>query len=95
MENNIVGRFAISNAGHDKDTLYVVIAQENGFVYLCDGRYHTLEKAKKKSIKHIVICPESISEHMKARIINKERIFNHEIKYAIKLQQKGKEEGYV
>ncbi|MBQ6695965.1 MAG: KOW domain-containing RNA-binding protein [Lachnospiraceae bacterium] len=95
MEKNIIGRFAISKAGHDKDTLYVIVAQEEGFVYLCDGKYHTLEKPKKKSVKHINLCRASVSEELCRRIIGKEKVFDHEVKYAIKMQEKGKEEGYV
>ncbi len=95
MENNLIGRFAVSQAGHDKDTLYVIIAQEGSFVYLCDGKFHTLEKPKKKSMKHIGLCKDSVSMDMVKRIIIKKKIFDHEIKYAIKIQEKGKEEGYV
>lgn len=96
MENsNLIGRFASSKAGHDKGVLYVIIAQDLKFVYLCDGKFHTLEKPKKKSRKHITLYEDSITEELKNRLINKERIFDHKIKYAIKMQQKGKEEEYV
>ena len=95
MKNELVGRFAYSKAGHDKDTLYVVIRQEDGFVYLCDGKYHTLEKPKKKSMKHVGLCKAAVSEEMMKRIAEQDKIFDHEIKYVIKLQRKGKEEGYV
>lgn len=95
MENNIIGRFAISKAGHDKDTLYVIIARKDHFVYLCDGKYHTLEKPKKKSLKHVGLYKASVSEDIAKRIMEKDKLFNYEIKYAIKMQSKGKEEGYV
>ena len=95
MGIELIGRFAISKAGHDKGMLYVVIAQESSFVYLCDGKYHTLEKPKKKSLKHISLCKASVSEDMVSKIIKKEKVFDHEIKYVIKMQSKGKEEGYV
>lgn len=93
--DNLIGRFAISKAGHDKDVLYVVTAQGEGFVYLCDGKYHTIEKPKKKSLKHVGLCRASVSEEMRRRIAEKINIFDHEIKYVIKLQKEGKEEGYV
>ncbi len=88
MEDSLIGRFAISGAGHDKDTLYVIIAQDAKYVYLCDGKYHTLEKPKKKSMKHVTICKEGVLPDLQKRIINKDKIFDHEIKYAIKVQQK-------
>ena len=87
MENDLLGRFALSKAGHDKDTLYVIMAQDAGYVYLCDGRYHTVEKLKKKALKHVNVCEESVKLKLQQRIRNKERIFDHEIKYAIKIQQ--------
>lgn len=95
MENNLIGRFALSKAGRDRDTLYVIVSQDARFVYLCDGKYHTLNKLKKKALKHVMVCGESVMPKLYGRIINKDRIFDHEIKYAIKLQREGKEEGYV
>ena len=95
MKKDIIGRFALSKAGHDKDTLYVVIGQEARFLYLCDGKYHTLEKPKKKALKHVVLYKAMLSPAMIQRIVEKEKIFDHEIKYVIKMQEKGKEEGYV
>ena len=114
MESNIIGRFAISNAGHDKGTLYVIVAKDEGissvidkdmqhtdivrgkgFVYLCDGNYHTLEKPKKKSLKHVNLCKASVEEELRKRIMEKDKLFNHEIKYVIKQHSKGKEEGHV
>lgn len=92
---DLVGSLAISTAGHDADVLYVVMAQELGFVFLSDGKYHPVEKLKKKSIKHIKVCKKTVPKELYRRIINKEEIFNHEIKYAIKILREGKEEGYV
>ncbi len=44
---------AVSRAGHDKDTLYVVLEEKDGFCYLCDGRLKPLEKLKKKKAIHL------------------------------------------
>lgn len=87
MENSLIGRFAVSRAGHDKDALYVIISRDAQYVYLCDGKYHTLEKPKKKSMKHVTICEKGVLPDLQQRIINKDKIFDHEIKYAIKVQQ--------
>jgi hypothetical protein len=40
----MIGQFAVSKAGHDKGTLYVVVAREGDFVYLSDGRLKTPQK---------------------------------------------------
>lgn len=39
---------AVSRAGHDKDTLYVVLAEENEYFWLADGKRRGLESPKKK-----------------------------------------------
>lgn len=80
----LLGRFATSRAGHDKSELYVIVAQEAGFVYLCDGKYRLLGRPKKKNLKHIQIINRTVDQELLRRLINKETIFDEEIKYAIK-----------
>lgn len=47
------GSLVYSRAGRDKGTLFLVIAAENGFVYLTDGDTRRVSKPKKKKLKHI------------------------------------------
>ena len=57
----MTGMLASSKAGHDKNTVYVIIKEETEYVYLVDGRIRTLAKPKKKNKKHIQIikkCPQ-------------------------------------
>ena len=95
MERELIGRFAVSGAGRDKACKYVIVHTDEKYLYLCDGKYHPLEKVKKKAYKHVEICAQSVEPQLRRRITNKEKVFDHEIKYAIKNQQEGKEEGYV
>lgn len=46
---------ALSRAGHDKDVCYVVLDEDDSYVWLADGRRRTLEKPKKKKKKHVQI----------------------------------------
>ncbi len=92
---DLIGRLVVSTAGHDRGTCYLVLAQQESVVYLSDGKYHPIEKQKRKSIKHVEVYETSVPEELYKRMINKEEIFNHEIKYAIKMLKDGKEEGYV
>lgn len=46
---------ASSKAGHDKNTVYVIIKEETEYVYLADGRLKTLAKPKRKNKKHIQV----------------------------------------
>ena len=48
-----MNQLAVSLAGHDKDSVYAVVAEEGSMVLLADGRTRTLEKPKKKNQKHI------------------------------------------
>ena len=49
----MLGEFATSKAGHDKDRLYMIVGEEEEWVYLCDGRLRGVEHPKKKKKKHI------------------------------------------
>ncbi len=55
MERYEVGMLARSKAGHDKGHVYVIMKEENAYVYLADGELKTIEKPKKKKKKHVQI----------------------------------------
>ena len=45
--------------------IYVIVNEDEEYVYLCDGKIRTLEKLKKKKKKHIQIIknvPEEVAE---------------------------------
>lgn len=80
----MVGRFAVSKAGHDKAKVYVITAEEGDFVYLCDGCLKTLAKPKKKRTKHIQFVNAQVPQEMLERLESGALVRNEEIKYAIK-----------
>ena len=45
--------FAQSKAGHDKDEIYYVYAEEDADVILVNGKNRTIEYPKKKRKKHV------------------------------------------
>ncbi len=47
------GQIVFSKSGHDKGDAFIVVALEEGYLYIADGKRRTLEKPKKKKIKHI------------------------------------------
>ena len=47
------GTVVKSIAGHDKGTHYVVIERCGFFALVCDGKNKTLEKPKKKKLRHL------------------------------------------
>ena len=55
MGGSMTGMLAVSRAGHDKDTTYVIIGEEDEYVYLADGRIRLVDRPKRKNKKHIQV----------------------------------------
>lgn len=60
MEGFKAGMLARSKAGHDKGKVYVIIEEDDTYVYLADGVIRTLGHLKKKKKKHVQIM---LKEH--------------------------------
>lgn len=80
----MIGKFATSKAGHDKKKLYIIIKEDDEYVYLVDGDLKPLDKPKKKSKKHIQII-NRVDENIQNKLELKQIIYNEDIKRAIKL----------
>ncbi len=80
----MTGQFAVSRAGHDKGTLYVIVAEEGDFVYLSDGRGKGPRNPKKKRKKHIRPIEAFVEKTLRVRLEEGGRVWPEEIKYAIK-----------
>ena len=60
---------AVSRAGHDKDTLYVVLAEENEYFWLADGKRRGLESPKKKKKIHVQLIrhlPQEVAAQLQS-----------------------------
>ena len=79
-----VGQFAVSKAGHDKGTLYVVVALEGEFAFLCDGKTKMPVNPKKKRVKHIQPVNRTVEETLLHKLKKGEKVYPEEIRYAIK-----------
>lgn len=51
----MIGMFAVSRAGHDRETVYIIIEEDSEYVYVADGKTRTVDRPKKKNKKHIQI----------------------------------------
>lgn len=92
----MIGMMASSKAGHDRNEIYVIVGEDEKYVYLCDGRLKTLERPKKKSKKHIQIIKAGNDEKLRRRLQENAPVRNEEIRYAIKeFNRKSKEVGDV
>lgn len=83
MVNVKFGQIVFSKAGHDANEAYVVLGTEQDKVILADGKYKTLEKPKKKNIKHLQ--PTNYIEDSLAKKQELGLLRNEDIKRAIKL----------
>jgi len=83
----MIGQFATSKAGHDKDVLYVIMAEEGDFVFLSDGRLKPVDKPKRKRSKHIQPISQTVAEEL-IYAIKDGKATNEQIKYAIKQYKK-------
>lgn len=60
---------AVSRAGHDKGTVYVVLAADDTYFWLADGTRRLLEKPKKKKQMHVQVIrhlPAQLLEQMQS-----------------------------
>ncbi len=80
----MIGQFAVSKAGHDKGSLYVVVAQEGEFVFLCDGKTKTPERPKRKKLKHIQPIKRTVEGELLQKLQTGGTVYPEEIRYAIK-----------
>lgn len=83
----MIGQFATSKAGHDKDTLYVIVAEEGEFVTLSDGGLKPLERPKNKRRKHIQPINQIVHEELLEALLRRTAT-NEQIKYALKQYRK-------
>lgn len=88
----MVGKIAVSMAGHDKGKAYVIVREDAEYVYLCDGRSKPLEKAKKKRKKHIALNKSFPTGEIEEKLRSGKKIYDHNIISIMKqYEMKGKE----
>lgn len=80
---DMIGQFATSKAGHDKGTLYVIVAEEGRFAYLSDGRLKPPERPKKKQTKHLQPINGFVDGELLGRLRENRTVYAEEIRYAL------------
>lgn len=81
----MIGNIAVSMAGHDKGSVYVIVKEDAEYVYLCDGNLKLLGKPKKKSRKHVAVNKTFDTQEAGKKLQRGEPVYDHEIKRIIKL----------
>jgi ribosomal protein L14E/L6E/L27E len=63
---------AQSLAGRDKGEYFFVIAKDEKTVLLADGKHRTLERPKRKNLRHVKILPEDGAAQLSEQPTNAE-----------------------
>lgn len=56
------GTVVYTLAGHDKGTFQVVLDFNDKYAMVCDGKYRTLERLKKKNLIHLKLTNTVLSD---------------------------------
>lgn len=78
-----LGDIVYSIAGRDGGCYFAVMAVENNFAFICDGRSRKTDKPKKKKVKHLK-CGIGHSDYLAEKIKNGEEVTNREIRSVLK-----------
>ena len=69
----------VSMAGRDKDQWFYVIAVDNEYLLLSDGKGRTLEKPKRKKRKHVQKVLRS-ETRVAAKLLSGDKVLNSELR---------------
>lgn len=91
QSNDLIGKIVLSKAGRDIEHLYVIVRQlDNNYLLLSNGNTKTINKPKKKKLKHLNIL-ESVDEELKSSIKVCDKSTDLKIKRFLKLRNIVKE----
>lgn len=81
--DQMIGKFARSKAGHDKDRIYVITGEDAEYVYLVDGKLRKTANPKRKRKKHIQLIQRADAALSQLQSAQKP-VTDEQIKAAIK-----------
>jgi ribosomal protein L14E/L6E/L27E len=86
-----IGRVVYSKCGRDSKKYFVVTQTINEeYVYIADGNLRTIQKPKKKKIKHLILSAY-VSDEIKNLVLSGEKISNSQIKKFLQSADNNKE----
>lgn len=82
--DELIGRIAYSKAGRDQGRKFIILNVINdNYVNIIDGDLRTVEKPKKKKLKHLIITDEVV-EDARELIISDNSISNIKVRRFLK-----------
>lgn len=89
--NNYLGKIVFSKAGRDKDKFFIILGVlNNEYVYISDGLLRSVDKPKKKKVKHLAFT-NGIAEDIKNLLISNEKVSNAVIRKILQSYDNDKE----
>jgi len=81
--DTVIGRYAWSKSGRDKDRLFIIIGiYDDQHVLIADGEYRRVENPKKKKLKHLNITNRT-AEDIRTLVTMKKKLLNADLQKAI------------
>ncbi|EDS76460.1 ribosomal protein L14E [Clostridium botulinum C str. Eklund] len=82
--NELIGKIVYSKAGRDQGRMFIIFnVIDDDYVSIVDGDLRTVEKPKKKKLKHLYIT-DKVMEDVKERIISNNSISNIKVRRFLK-----------
>ena len=78
-DNLNISDVVVSTAGHDQGQLFYVIAMDDEFLYLANGKDRNLDKLKRKKRKHVQKVLRS-ETRVAAKIQSGDKVLNGELR---------------
>lgn len=78
-----IGRVVLAKAGRDRGNLFVIVdVIDHEYVFIANGTNRTIDKPKKKKIKHLEPSPDVLSG-IRDKILEGRKVFDAEIRKSL------------
>lgn len=77
------GQVVYSKSGHDNGLAFIIVDEQDGYVFLADGKLRKLEHPKRKKIKHVQIT-NFVVEDIKKKLEDGSYLLDADISKALK-----------
>ncbi|NLY61799.1 MAG: RNA-binding protein [Clostridiales bacterium] len=82
-DNGLIGRVVLARAGRDKGKIFVVVGQlDHEYVLIANGTNRSVEKPKKKKLKHVELRPEYL-DNIREKLLKGQMILDAEIRKSL------------
>jgi large subunit ribosomal protein L14e len=80
-----IGQVVLAKAGRDKGKLFVIVGKiDEEYVLIANGTNRSIDKPKKKKIKHLDYRPEMLDD-LKMKLENGQKVFDAEIRKSLEM----------